>query len=304
MQAVGAGSVNQAVKAIAIARRALDETLRMDVACYPEFIHIPAPNPSDGQRSALRWTLFTLGGGYERRRDGGRDDRGPRRDSRERPSKDQRDSRDGRDRPSTAATRAPPFRSETGDAKIQELKVAATSDAKAVAGAVILRLRTGDPVRITVMGPASINQMVKALAVARTYLEEDRADVAVYAQFIHLRGANDEEPERSALQITLYLTPKHKYGESDISEYKVASTTNPKSTAGAIANCVRAGNPCKLEALGPQAVGQAIKAIAIGRANLEGDNVDIFFVPEFKTMLLSNGRRSALELLVLPVKGP
>lgn len=47
VQAVGAGSVNQAVKAIAIARRGLDDALRTDLACYPEFIHIPAP-PGDG----------------------------------------------------------------------------------------------------------------------------------------------------------------------------------------------------------------------------------------------------------------
>jgi stage V sporulation protein SpoVS len=72
-----------------------------------------------------------------------------------------------------------------------------------------------------------------------------------------------------------------------------------------------------LEALGPDAVGQAVKSIAIGRANLETDNVDICFAPQFRTMFLSNGRRSALvlafmlssamfslsqELLVLPVK--
>jgi stage V sporulation protein S len=167
---------------------------------------------------------------------------------------------------------------------------------------VTLRLRSGDPVRITVMGPASINQMVKALAVARTYLEEDKADMAVFAHFIHLRGTDDTEPERSALQITLYVTHEHKAPEGEASEYKVAGSTNPKSTAGAIANSVRAGKPCKLEALGPKAVGQAIKAIAIGRANLEQDETDIFFVPQFRTMMLSNGRRSALELLVLPVK--
>jgi stage V sporulation protein S len=201
-----------------------------------------------------------------------------------------------------ARLRVPPYRADENEAKLQELKVAATSDAKAVAGAVTLRLRTGNPVRITVMGPSSINQMVKAMAVARTYLEEDRADVAVYTQFVHLRGSEDEaEPERSALQSTLYLTYQHKYDENEATEYKVAATTNPKSTAGAIANGIRSGKPCKLEALGPQAVGQAIKAIAIGRANLEQDDTDIFFVPQFRTMILSNGRRSALELLVLPV---
>lgn len=83
VQAVGAGSVNQAVKAIAIARRGLDDTLRTDLACYPEFIHIPAPNPGDGERSALRWTLFELSQGRKDRerdrdyyeRDYDRDDR-------------------------------------------------------------------------------------------------------------------------------------------------------------------------------------------------------------------------------------
>lgn len=154
------------------------------------------------------------------------------------------------------------------------------------------------------MGPSSINQMVKALAVARTYLEEDRADMAVFAQFIHLPSNDDTEPERSALQITLYLTRAHRFDEEAAAEFKVAGTTNPKSTAGAIANGVRGGKPCKLEALGPKAVGQAIKAIAIGRANLEQDKIDIFFVPQFRTMMLSNGRRSALELLVLPVAKP
>eukprot|EP00995_Heteronema_vittatum_P013180 NODE_9250_length_325_cov_63.858696_g7484_i0.p2 GENE.NODE_9250_length_325_cov_63.858696_g7484_i0~~NODE_9250_length_325_cov_63.858696_g7484_i0.p2 ORF type:complete len:72 (-),score=35.46 NODE_9250_length_325_cov_63.858696_g7484_i0:110-301(-) len=55
------------------------------------------------------------------------------------------------------------------------------------------------------------------------------------------------------------------------------------------------------EVLGQEAVGVAIKAIAIGRATLEEDKIDIAFVPQFRTLFLDNGRRSALELVLLMV---
>ena len=48
--------------------------------------------------------------------------------------------------------------------------MASTSEPKAVAGAIATRLRNKEMVRVTVMGPGSVNQATKALAVVRDYL--------------------------------------------------------------------------------------------------------------------------------------
>eukprot|EP00993_Chasmostoma_nieuportense_P000996 NODE_1915_length_1337_cov_26.410744_g1820_i0.p1 GENE.NODE_1915_length_1337_cov_26.410744_g1820_i0~~NODE_1915_length_1337_cov_26.410744_g1820_i0.p1 ORF type:complete len:441 (-),score=107.76 NODE_1915_length_1337_cov_26.410744_g1820_i0:14-1294(-) len=270
VQGVGPASVNQAVKSIAIAQRHLLEAFHLDTAAIPEFVHIAGLHPSDGERSALRWTLLPLSTWH---------------------------------RPVTSnGWRVDPdalsFQADKSAPKLQQLKVAATSDPKSVAGAITSRLHTGDPVCITLMGPTCVNQMVKALCIARGNLTENSLDIAAYVSFVHL--SPDAHTERSALQTIVFLSPPHMLGGLT-QEFKVSGHSDPKGVAGALANGIREGKLCKVESLGPASIGQAMKGLAIARANLEGDHIDFFFVPQFRTLFLSNGRRSALELTLVAV---
>jgi stage V sporulation protein S len=62
---------------------------------------------------------------------------------------------------------------------------------------------------------------------------------------------------------------------------KVSSSSNPGAAAGAIANGIRERGVAELQVIGPRAVNQAIKAIAIARGYLAASGVDLYCVPSF-----------------------
>jgi stage V sporulation protein S len=57
------------------------------------------------------------------------------------------------------------------------LKVAGTSNPTTVAGAIANNIREGKNVEIVVMGPKSVNQAIKAIAISRDYLRDDFIEV-------------------------------------------------------------------------------------------------------------------------------
>ena len=63
---------------------------------------------------------------------------------------------------------------------------------------------------------------------------------------------------------------------------KVSHISKPRSVAGGICIVTRAGDPPKLLATGPEAVNQAIKAVAQARGYLESENIDLCIVPQFR----------------------
>jgi stage V sporulation protein S len=88
---------------------------------------------------------------------------------------------------------------------------------------------------------------------------------------------------------------------------KVSSTSNPGATAGAIANGVRERGEAQLQAIGPRAVNQAVKAIAIARSYLAASGVDLYFVPGFSNVRIEEQEKTAIHFLVRtrhPVFGP
>ena len=62
---------------------------------------------------------------------------------------------------------------------------------------------------------------------------------------------------------------------------RVSSTSNPSATAGAIANGVRECGESELQVIGPRAVNQAVKAIAIARGYVAPSGVDLYCIPGF-----------------------
>ncbi|WP_034387674.1 stage V sporulation protein S [Deinococcus sp. YIM 77859] len=87
---------------------------------------------------------------------------------------------------------------------METLRVSGKSRPNAVAGAVAALLRSQGEVELHAIGPAAVNQAVKALAIARGYLAGDRLDLVVQPAFVKLDLA---EEERTALTLTVRGVP-------------------------------------------------------------------------------------------------
>ena len=68
---------------------------------------------------------------------------------------------------------------------------------------------------------------------------------------------------------------------------KVSSNSDPGSAAGAIANGVREHGSTEIQVIGPRAVNQAVKAIAIARGYLAASGVDLYCVPSFTSICVA-----------------
>ena len=83
----------------------------------------------------------------------------------------------------------------------ETLRVSADSRPNAVAGAIAALLRTDGRVEVQAIGPAAVNQAVKALAIARGYLGGDGLDLSTQPSFVKLDVASEE---RTALKFSVY----------------------------------------------------------------------------------------------------
>jgi len=70
---------------------------------------------------------------------------------------------------------------------------------------------------------------------------------------------------------------------------RASSSSSPGATAGAIANSVRENGIAEIQGIGPRAVNQAVKAIAIARGYLAASGVDLYCVPSFKSIRVAEG---------------
>ncbi len=80
--------------------------------------------------------------------------------------------------------------------------------------------------------------------------------------------------------------------------FRVSKETNCKSLAGAIAEVVREKEELMINAIGANAVNQAVKAIAIARRNLEPFALDLEIKPTFKTVSVSGEEKSTIAIWV------
>jgi stage V sporulation protein S len=74
----------------------------------------------------------------------------------------------------------------TTSSTAQILKVSATSRSTALAGAIAGVMRERRYVEVQAIGAGAVNQAVKAIAIARGYLEEDRIDISFIPVFIEI----------------------------------------------------------------------------------------------------------------------
>lgn len=83
---------------------------------------------------------------------------------------------------------------------------------------------------------------------------------------------------------------------------RVSGTSRPNSVAGAIAALLRNAGEVEVQAIGPQAVNQAAKAIAVARNYVADDGLDLTAVPSFVKLELQDEERTALRFHVCAVQ--
>jgi stage V sporulation protein S len=81
---------------------------------------------------------------------------------------------------------------------------------------------------------------------------------------------------------------------------KVSARSRSTAVAGAIAGVVRESGRAEVQAIGAGAVNQAAKAVAIARAYLALDGIDVICIPAFTEVIIDEQERTALKLIVEP----
>lgn len=84
------------------------------------------------------------------------------------------------------------------------IRVAAQSRSAAVAGAIAGIMRTEEQAEMQAVGPCAINQAIKAVAIARNYLEQDGIDLVIVPVFTKV---DMEGSEKTAVRFGIYRRP-------------------------------------------------------------------------------------------------
>lgn len=85
---------------------------------------------------------------------------------------------------------------------------------------------------------------------------------------------------------------------------RVSGNSKPNALAGAVAALLRAQRAVEIQAIGPAAVNQAVKALAIARGYLAGDGLDLNVQPEFIKLDVDHEERTAMRFVVRAVVVP
>lgn len=92
------------------------------------------------------------------------------------------------------------------------IKVSAPSRSTAVAGAIAGAMREQGYLEMQAIGASSVNQAIKALAIARGYLEQDEIDIAIVPSFTEVKI---EESKRTAVRLAVFKRPLELLDEPD-----------------------------------------------------------------------------------------
>jgi stage V sporulation protein S len=92
------------------------------------------------------------------------------------------------------------FSSEESKVVVDIIKVSARSRSTAVAGAIAGVVREHNRAEVQAIGAGAVNQAIKAVAIARGYLAEDRIDVIVIPFFTEVMI---DEQERTAVRMVV-----------------------------------------------------------------------------------------------------
>ena len=143
--------------------------------------------------------------------------------------------------------------------------------------------KQGFPVRIFAKRAGAVNVAVKATAISTAKLAQDSdIHIVVIPSFRENRN-----------EVSLYVEDIEKFKSNAIlttsmEEYTVGSKTDIKIAAGAIAGSARDKHSVAIKAIGPDAVFNAIRAVAVAREYLEEkeDGIDLFLKVEYAKVQL------------------
>jgi stage V sporulation protein S len=79
---------------------------------------------------------------------------------------------------------------------------------------------------------------------------------------------------------------------------KVSGNSRTSAVAGAIAGVIREHQRAEVQAIGSQAVNQAVKALALARRYLRRDTLEIVVIPEFVDITIEDKVRTAIRFTV------
>lgn len=177
------------------------------------------------------------------------------------------------------------------------IRVGGGQEAKEIAGRIVDSCRAGDsPALLTIGGP-SINQAVKAIAIARSVLEKDGLNITFQPAFRH--------SDRTKPLIAFYVAQqrivaqRNAPGQEEVT-LTVAGHSKITPIAGAIAGKVRENLLTSLVAIGVDAVTNAVLAIGNARLYLEQDNCDLRVAPDFEKVDKGGTQMTALRLTLQP----
>ena len=84
------------------------------------------------------------------------------------------------------------------------IKVSAQSRSTAVAGAIAGVMREHGYAEVQAIGASAVNQVIKAVAIARGYLEQDNIDLAIVPSFTEV---DIDGNERTAVRLAVFKRP-------------------------------------------------------------------------------------------------
>lgn len=177
------------------------------------------------------------------------------------------------------------------------LRIRGVSKPKAVAGAIANKLRAGESFKVNAIGADSVNQGIKAVIIARSYLKDDSIDLAIRPTVVDEVG-----PDVLSLAISKHATTACEGADEEFS-FKSAGGTQASALAGALAAKIREG--CKLlsvTSVGPAAALRSIKSIAMAANYVKDEGFSIYAVPVFVDLKMGEEDRTGVRLDVFAAK--
>lgn len=176
------------------------------------------------------------------------------------------------------------------------IKVGGSQDAKDIAHRICESCRVGEPPALLTIGGQSINQAVKAIAIARADLSKEGFQLSFQPAFRHT--------DRTKPLIAFYVakertTRQQQSTHTDDVTLTVASGSKIVPVAGAIAGKIRENLKISLVAIGVDAVTNAVLAVGNARLFLEQDNYDIRVEPEFEKVEKNGQLMTSIKLSLI-----
>ena len=81
---------------------------------------------------------------------------------------------------------------------------------------------------------------------------------------------------------------------------KISANSRTSAVAGAIAGVIREHKHAEVQAIGPGAVNQAVKALVLAIGYLKNDGINVSCVPEFVDVIIDDKVRTAIKLVIDP----